>query len=733
MHHTHTHTHAHTLTHTHTHTHTYTHTHTHTHTCRYRYPPISTVSELPATPATPETPFEDPDLVVDSKFNFDSPPRQNGDTVENSPPQSNHLPSTTKEGHESETDYSDMEDDSKVVTPLTTTVAERVDINDKSEFVKPDQSEIDSVLAAVQETAKKLNFVASADSERSKSPRLSPRFGKNEATREESVVEAKAAVDNTSQEETGEIGNVRLHKRPSVEALAAQFEKAATSSSSQSLKVRSQNRQGSPHSPSPLSDTSPSESLFAAETTVKRRSFSLRGDKSDSSPSTSLNRSPSVGSSRVSPEPKRVNSGSEGIALRIANLFSGNRRSAKEKNSPPRNGPKSTATNMNGSVAGQNGTTTVNGDSVVSQNGAVQSPEMPLSNEAQTNDSTPTRVPPASMKKQKQDSVLSHMSSGFLSSGDYSATDVDSSFDLTSPPTSPASSLGTGSLSRTSISSPTKRLTGLDARNAVNKRLEDRWNGKEAAKTREVEWEEGEEDTLGDLIPMNSIQKMRTRTKTLSTSTGLSSRTTTELGRQKRTKKEIREKQFAFKRHHSLTDLRLIGRTFTLKELELISPDFETKIRERTNKAVGEKYGGLERATQAAIKIQQSWRQFKLHKRFQIIKQQNKSQLQLQLRKRAQSMRDPRRRPSILKKGNKRPYHREGSVAALSPDPRVKSGLLNVASGKDRMMPAQAKTKVPPIVKVDEQLVEQEEEVEGEMKKVVEIMEVRVQRERERA
>ena len=73
-----------------------------------------------------------------------------------------------------------------------------------------------------------------------------------------------------------------------------------------------------------------------------------------------------------------------------------------------------------------------------------------------------------------------------------------------------------------------------------------------------------------------------------------------------------------------------------------------------------EKYGGLEKATQAAIKIQQSWRQFKQRIRFQRIKQQNKSQLQLQLRKRSQSIQDPHRHPSIT---NKHAYHQEASVA----------------------------------------------------------------------
>ena len=654
---------------------------------------------------------------------------------QNSPPQKNHVLATTKE-EESETDYSDMEDDLEAVTPVTSTTGQpstgsstgRVDHgscdDDKSDFVNSGQvreSEIEEVLAAVQDTARRTNFIAT-NSERKESPHLEKKEEERivSSSREESS-KAKGTVDNTLLKETGERGkDVKLHKRPSVEALTAQFERVASTSTpsipTSSPKWRRHNHQGSPHSPSTMSDVSPSELMFSETTTGKQRSSSLHGDISDTPLTTSHNRTPNVRSagSAASPEPRMFNSGSEGIASRIANLISGNRKSSKDKGS---NEPK--ITTMNGSVTNQNGT--------------VQSPELPFTNETPTsNDSTPKRTSdsPPSMKKLKQDSVASNMGSELFSSGDYSTTDVDSSFDLTSPPISPASSLGASSLASTSTSSPTKakRLEGIEARNAVAKRL-----GKKSPRIRRVTVEgegdeEEEEDTLGDLVPMDSLRKMRERTKTVSMSQGVSSRTTTDIhvGRQKLTKKEIGEKQFALKRHHSLTDLRLLAGTFALKELELISPDFESKIREKINKSVGDKYGGLEKATQAAIKIQQSWRQFKLRTRFQKIKQQNKSQLQLQLRKRAQSMRDPRRRPSILKKRNKRAYHREASVVTctMSPtEPKTKSGLVHVAS--------QAKVKVPPIVTIGEQLTEQEEEGEGERKKIVEVMEVRVERERE--
>ena len=113
---------------------------------------------------------------------------------------------------------------------------------------------------------------------------------------------------------------------------------------------------------------------------------------------------------------------------------------------------------------------------------------------------------------------------------------------------------------------------------------------------------------------------------------------------------------------------------FLIKWVWLIKLSYEMLC---SHKSV-EKYGGLEKATQAAIKIQQSWRQFKLRTEFQRIKQQNKSQPRLQLRKRAQSIRDPRRRPIITKKRNIRAYHREASVPYT--EQKTESGVARIAS-----------------------------------------------------
>ena len=626
-------------------------------------------------------------------YNPNSSLQQNG--VKDSPPQSNHVQTTAiKEEEESATDYSDLEDSEPDKPPVSTAgQASKMD-DDKSDFVNSGlvrESEIESVLAAVSSTASRMNF-ATTNSHGKESPKSSPK-NNNTEKREEEILEEKSPGYRSPRQE-GKLG-----KRASVGELKAQFERAAgtTSTGTPSITIPSSSNQrhgshgGFPQSPTTPSDVSPSESSFSAMA-VKPRSSSLHGENSATPSSTKHERTPSTRStsSAGSPDNKRLGTSSEGIASRIASLFS---RGSKDKISP-----------LTESKTG-NGK-----DAAANQNGQVRSPETPLANEM-TSSGSFKGVSPSQMAKLKQSSVASSIGSDVLTSGDYSTTDVDSSFDLTSPPTSPASSLGTSSLAR-NITSPAKGNNGPTKLGA--KKLKD--TKKTARFLDVVDGEEEEEDVLGDLIKMDPKQRIRSRTKTLSSSSGVSRRTAVELGRNTRSKKEIQERQLKLKRHHSLTDLRLIGKEFS-KELELISPDFESKIRERICQAISEKYGGMEKATQAAVKIQQSWRQYKLRSRFQKIKQQNKSQLQLQLRKRAQSMRDPKRRPSIMRKRNK-VYHRESSTTAMSPMSPVSPvspvsrATSKLATGKERHMLGQ--TRSPPTVKISEQFAEGVEEAESD-------------------
>ena len=572
------------------------------------------------------------------------------------------------------------EDNSGRTTPLTTMAkspVKRLAANDedRAEFVNSGlvrESEVDRVLAAVSDTARRMKNNDSSP------PSVHQKEKENGAVVKKSPIEKTPSRDGSTSE-------AKLQKRTSVEVLAAQFERATSlgtlsaSTSPHSMKNHSppSNHQGSPRSPSMMPDASPSEPWVS-------RSHSIPTEVNVAITTDKHNRTPSTRSAGATPiqESKKISTGSESIASRIASLISGNRRNSKDRGSPV--------------VEQTNG----GGVAAAEQNGKVQSQDS-MPNEP-TNGRVPGEFTPMrTMPKSKQDSIVSNIGSDVFSSGDYSTTDIDSSFDFTSPPISPANSLGASNLTRV-IVSPVKSLERDEARKAALNRARE-MKKKSARFNVDLDEEDEEEDTLGDLL--DSRQKMRARTKTLSSSTGISTRTTLELGRgNKRSKKEMRERQLSLKRHRSLTDLSLIGKDF-VKDLELISPDFESKIQDTIRRAFSEKYGGLEKATQAAIKIQHSWRQFKLRSRFQKIKQQNKSQLQIQLRKRAQSMRDPKRRPSIMKKRNKA-YNREKSIANISPRLLAKSAAMNggpLAIGL-------VKANVAPRVKITEELVEREEE-----------------------
>ena len=573
-----------------------------------------------------------------------------------------------------------MEDSETTIPVSTAPNIDSVD-NDRSEFVNSGrvrESEIDSVLAAVQQTAKSMQLVHTNSHKQQQSPKFSVL---------ESQVEAESGIDSIPETESSKDSGPRIEKRTNVGALTAKFEKVASAGKlatpASSSKQRVNNHQGSPHSPSAMSDASSSESS-PVDSSIKRSS----SDSGDTLLS-KHNRTPSTRSAGQA-ESKRVTTSSTGIASKI-NSFIADRRGTKGKSSPFMERENIALETV---------------DAAVSSEEAQPQETLPMTNTAATEkEVSAVAYPSAMMIKKKQESIASSIGSDVMSSGDYSTTDVDSSLDFMSPLTSPASSLGASSIH--------------DARKAAVKRAREN-NVKRT--TFKVEWEE-EEDKLGELTNTTQMS-MRLRTKTLSYSTGVSSRTTVEPGRiNERTRRAMKEKQFAHKRHHSLTDLRLIRGEFT-KELELISPDFESKIRERIQRGVSKKYGGLEKANEAAIKIQHCWRQYKLRSRFQKIKQQNKSQLQLQMRKRAQSMRDPRRRPSIMKKRNKA-YNRETSVAHISS--KHQATMLDLSPRQERRAFAHiTKTRISPTEKVGEKLEEGDEEEMPEVQERCEVSQLNV-------
>ena len=96
-----------------------------------------------------------------------------------------------------------------------------------------------------------------------------------------------------------------------------------------------------------------------------------------------------------------------------------------------------------------------------------------------------------------------------------------------------------------------------------------------------------------------------------------------------------------------------------IQALELFSPDMELRIREKICSGIGKKYGGLRRANQAAVVIQTAYRQYKLKKRYDEIRREA-----IKVRRRAQTISDPRRKPSMLRR--KRPNRYQRQVTALA-------------------------------------------------------------------
>ena len=258
-----------------------------------------------------------------------------------------------------------------------------------------------------------------------------------------------------------------------------------------------------------------------------------------------------------------------------------------------------------------------------------------------------------------------------------STTDFESSLEVTSPPNSPPK-IEPSPIKDLPLKSALKKPTTatLEGDKKVKKAVsladvkdKSQSISQDSHSLVTVDEEEEEEDELGDMRDLKS--SIRSRTMTISALQGRSGRRP-ELGRGRR--KDVKtEAARILKRRNSLTHFRR-GQRIILKELELISPDVEAKIREKICKAIGNKFGGLQRATQAAITIQRAYRQYKLKKRFDEIRKEAS-----QMRRRAISMSNTRRRPSILRRQRNERYRREMSITSTN-DPllRAKQAALNV-------------------------------------------------------
>ena len=124
------------------------------------------------------------------------------------------------------------------------------------------------------------------------------------------------------------------------------------------------------------------------------------------------------------------------------------------------------------------------------------------------------------------------------------------------------------------------------------------------------------------------------------------------------------------------------GQQIVVQDLTYLSPDMEMRIQEMMHKAIGQKYGGLERAVKAATCIQIAYREYKIRKRFKEIRRQQQDTM---VRRRAFSVKYPRgRRPSMI--GPKK-YRRDASVPSVDPMQRVQATHKQITSRSKGISP----------------------------------------------
>ena len=208
-------------------------------------------------------------------------------------------------------------------------------------------------------------------------------------------------------------------------------------------------------------------------------------------------------------------------------------------------------------------------------------------------------------------------------------------------------------LTNTEIESSIETSTSLSPTSSIHvprAKSKIRWSGIEIINDSKEEQEDEEEDP--------QPRSMRARTHTLA-AVHSKGRKPMERGRRmlKELKKEEKNSRSAIKRQSSLTNL---NRRLEDDDLELISPQLAAWVRGKFIRDLEKKYGGRGIAQKAAICIQRAYREYKLRSRFKQMR------LDKHRRNRAQSMRTPGRRPSILQKNRPLKYRREKS----NPDAR---------------------------------------------------------------
>ena len=189
---------------------------------------------------------------------------------------------------------------------------------------------------------------------------------------------------------------------------------------------------------------------------------------------------------------------------------------------------------------------------------------------------------------------------------------------------------------------------------------------KKSQQSQSVDYSSSEaEDVLDKYDGFENFSRKRSRVSTIASSTG----------KEYRRKNSRQLKEEAAKLERS-PNFRSGGRKF--QPLELFSPDMELRIREKICNGIGKKYGGICRATKAAIVIQTAYRQYKLQKRYNEIRKEA-----IQVRKRAHTMKHPRRELSMIRRNRPQRYQRQLTTALSGNDPLLKAKLRSQELGRE--------------------------------------------------
>ena len=133
----------------------------------------------------------------------------------------------------------------------------------------------------------------------------------------------------------------------------------------------------------------------------------------------------------------------------------------------------------------------------------------------------------------------------------------------------------------------------------------------------------------------SGFAEMRKRTNTFSPSSK------PMVGR--RTPKEIKKAESKAREERRKVAAMSAARREATDVLKYLSPDMEAKIYEKICRSLGAKYGSLERATQAAVTIQKTYRGYKLRRHFEVMRKEGPSTV----RKRTATIKDKNRKLSI--------------------------------------------------------------------------------------